>query len=51
MRQEENVHESKIRLIKHLKNNVDELKKGMEGGITLESDFNFEVSDILESFS
>ena len=47
-RDEAEVHAGKIKTIKHLKEEVREVKKGLECGLTIEPDFNFEKRDILE---
>lgn len=51
LRGEETVHEGRIKTIRHLKSNLDEIKKGMEGGFTLDGDFDYEIGDVIESIN
>ncbi len=49
-RNEKVIFQGSISSLRHLKENVREIKSGMEGGLTLDGFNEFEVSDILECF-
>ena len=49
-RSEKVIFQGSISSLRHLKENVREIKSGMEGGLTLDGFNEFEVNDILECF-
>ena len=49
-RNEKVIFQGSISSLRHLKENVREIKSGMEGGLTLDGFNEFEVNDILECF-
>ncbi|MEC7156784.1 MAG: translation initiation factor IF-2 [Chloroflexota bacterium] len=49
-RNEKVIFQGSISSLRHLKENVREVKSGMEGGLTLDGFNEFEVNDILECF-
>ena len=49
-RNEKVIFQGSITSLRHLKENVREIKSGMEGGLTLDGFNEFEVNDILECF-
>ena len=49
-RSEKIIFQGSISSLRHLKENVREIKSGMEGGLTLDGFNEFEVNDILECF-
>jgi translation initiation factor IF-2 len=51
MRNNEVIHQGKITSLKHLKENVSEIKKGYECGIGLEKFKDIQEGDIIEAFS
>jgi translation initiation factor IF-2 len=51
IRNDEVVHQGKVASLKHLKENVTEIKKGYECGIGLEKIKDIQEGDILEAFS
>ncbi len=51
IRNEEVVHQGKISSLKHIKENVTEIKKGYECGIGIESFRDIQEGDIIEAFS
>jgi translation initiation factor IF-2 len=50
IRGEEEIHQGKISSLKHIKENVNEIKKGYECGIGIESFKDLQVGDIIEAF-
>jgi len=44
------IYEGKLTSLKHFKDDVKEVKKGFEGGVTLENFNDIKVDDVLESF-
>ncbi|WP_334330917.1 translation initiation factor IF-2 [Candidatus Phytoplasma prunorum] len=44
------IHQGKIISLKHLKNNIQNSKKGNECGILVENFSNFEINDIIEAY-
>ena len=44
------IFQGSISSLRHLKENVREIKTGMEGGLTLDGFNEFEINDILECF-
>jgi translation initiation factor IF-2 len=50
IRGEEVVHQGKISSLKHIKENVTEMKKGYECGIGIESFKDIQEGDIIEAF-
>ena len=51
LRDEEEIHKGRIASLKHLKENVTEVKKDYECGIRLEKFRDFEEGDIIEAFT
>ena len=49
-RKDELIHQGSISSLRHLKENVREIKSGMEGGITLDGFNNYEIGDLVECF-
>ena len=49
-RRDEQIHQGSISSLRHLKENVREIKSGMEGGITLDGFNDYEIGDIVECF-
>ena len=49
-RRDELIHQGSISSLRHLKENVREIKSGMEGGITLDGFNDYEIGDIVECF-
>ncbi len=49
-RKDELIHQGSISSLRHLKENVREVKSGMEGGITLDGFNNYEIGDLVECF-
>ena len=49
-RNEKVIFQGSISSLRHLKENVREIKSGMEGGLTLDGFNEFEINDILECF-
>tara|TARA_B100001996_G_scaffold202851_1_gene155335 strand:+ start:1159 stop:2916 length:1758 start_codon:yes stop_codon:yes gene_type:complete len=49
-RKDELIHQGSISSLRHLKENVREIKSGMEGGITLDGFNDYEVGDLVECF-
>ncbi len=50
IRNEKVIFQGSISSLRHLKENVREIKSGMEGGLTLDGFNEFEVNDVLECF-
>jgi translation initiation factor IF-2 len=50
LRDEQEVHQGKISSLKHIKENVTEIKKGYECGIGIESFKDLQEGDIIEAF-
>ena len=44
------IFQGSISSLRHLKENVREIKSGMEGGLTLDGFNEFELNDVLECF-
>ncbi|MEC7880724.1 MAG: translation initiation factor IF-2 [Chloroflexota bacterium] len=49
-RKDELIHQGSISSLRHLKENVREIKSGLEGGITLDGFNDYEVGDLVECF-
>ena len=49
-RDNELIHQGSISSLRHLKENVREIKSGMEGGITVDGCNDYEIGDLIECF-
>jgi len=49
-RDNELIHQGSISSLRHLKENVREIKSGMEGGITVDGFNDYEIGDLIECF-
>ncbi|MBM01268.1 MAG: translation initiation factor IF-2 [Chloroflexi bacterium] len=49
-RNDELIHQGSISSLRHLKENVREIKSGMEGGITVDGFNDYEIGDLVECF-